>query len=680
MLPACRVGKRARLVVRGKFNDHKPHGVMLKPRKAWLWGLFLPLLLSGGGAVAVDSTSSAAAGNITYHHAYAFLSTPRYPADYQNFNYVNPDAPKAGRIRVPQMGTWDSFNPVPLRGRVAAGLSIWSPNQNYLLDSLMAPALDEPSTLYGVLAEGIAFAHDNSWIGYKLREGARWHDGKPITVEDVVFTFESYKSEFANPTITEPLIPFTHIEVVGDREVRYHIEPASRGNPMLPMRVGVLPILPKHYWTDNDISKTTVQPPLGSGPYRIGKFQVGRWVGYERVDDYWGRDLPANVGSFNFDRLKFDYFRDDQVQTEAVKGNVVDLHVENLPRLWEYAYDFPATRAGHFKKTMLKLARPAGLWWPVFWNLDQPRFRDVRVREALWLVSDFVWLNSRNYDFYGLARSFFHDSHLAATGLPDERELKLLEPIRDKVPPRVFTAAYEPPPNGGGGWHRDNMKRAMELLYDAGWEMADGQLVHKETREPFHIRFVAVSPALGRSFVGYTRVLKRLGITSSIKSPEISNWLHRMRSGDFDAGAIAFVPDNIPSLLIANSFQSVAADQAYSGNWSNMRDPAVDHLIQAMQDADEYDDFVAAIHALDRVLLWNFYFVPGMTKMNMGVAHWDKFGKPEAARLIRLAHIDTWWWDEERAARIGTGKDEIVAGGPDVADGPGDIAADGTDD
>ena len=590
-----------------------------------------------------------------YQHGYAFLAEPKYPPHFEHLDYVRPDAPKGGQIRIPQMGNWDSFNPIPPRGRIAAGLSVGSPSDNFLLDCLVDFAADETATIYGVIADGIAIPEDRSYVGFRLRQEPqpRWHDGKPITVEDIAFSFDVYRHK-ANPSIMNVLLGFSEIEVLNDREVRFHVVESYRIDPLLPMRIGVMPILPKHYWEQEDILKTTVKPPLGSGPYKISDYYVGQWVRYERVDNYWGRDLPINLGRFNFDKLKFDYFRDDQVQTESLKGNVVDVHVENIPRLWETAYDFTPFELGLFKKSYVPQMRPAGLWWPIFWNLEQPRFQDVRVREALWLLNDFVWLNKRNYNFYTLATSFFHGSPVyAARGLPDERELKYLEPIRELVPPRVFTQPYAPPPNQGPGWHRENVVKAQQLLSDAGWVVEDNRLVHHETGEPFHIRFVAVSPALGGSFVHYTQVLKRVGITSSIKSPEISNWLYRMRSGDFDGGAIWFLPDNTPTAHIDNTFNSALVDQAYSSNWSNMADPAVDYLIDAIKNAELFEDYAAAIRALDRVLLWNFYFVPGMAKEKIGIAYWDRFGQPDPKPLNRItSHVHLWWWDEEKARRV----------------------------
>ncbi len=335
-----------------------------------------------------------------------------------------------------------------------------------------------------------------------------------------------------------------------------------------------------------------------------------------------------------------------------MKANVVDVHVENVPGTWYSSYDVPAVNDGYLKKAELKLARPAGLWWPVFWNMSQPRFQDLRVRKAFWLLNDMEWFNKRSYGFWGHATSFFHDSELAATGLPGPGELKLLQPLRDLVPEAVFTQPWRRPPNEGPGWVRENLLRADELLKEAGWIVKDGRRVHKETGEPFHIRFVAVSPALGGSFIPFTRLLDRLGITSTIKSPEISNWLFRMQSGDFDAGAVWFLPSYTPTLLIKNSFHSSEADKTYSSNWSNLRDPAIDALIAEIAGARSWEEYVAAIRAFDRVMLHNYYWIPMMSKTRQALAWWDKYGRPEHGRLTRLAFVDTWWWNESKAGDV----------------------------
>lgn len=597
------------------------------------------------------ATVSAATG-ISYQHGIAYLADLSYPADFTHFRYHNPEAPKGGRLRIGDMGNWDTFSEVPMTGRIVAGVNTWVPYRNWLYDRLLSLAIDTTSERYGRLAEGVAVAPDGSWIAFLLREGARWHDGKPITVADYEFTFDVYRNR-ARPSIRQPMAVFERLEVLNAREFRVWVDPAYRGDPSLPQRLGVLPILPAHYWADRDVTRAGTEPPLGSGPYRVAEFKLGRQIVYERVDDYWGKDIPVNRGRYNFDQIVVDYFRDDQVQYEAVKGDLIDLREETVPPRWATGYDFPAVRAGAFKTELVQTLKPAGMWWPIFWNLRQPRFQDIRVREALWLLRDSAWLNRvGSYNFFGLATSFFHGSELAHRGLPSERELRLLEPFRDQLPPRVFTQEWARKPREGTGWHRADVKRALELLAAAGWVLRDHKLVHERTGEPFKIRFVAVSPALGASFIPYQRVLAKVGIESTIKAPEISSWLHRMRSGDFDAGAIWFLPNNTPILLITNQFHSDSAQMTYGPNWTAIQNPAVDAMIEHARTAQTQADYIAAIRALDRVLMWNFYFVPSSSRTHKAMAYWDRFGRASYGLLEREAFYDAWWWDAEKAARV----------------------------
>lgn len=589
---------------------------------------------------------------IQYQHGYAFLTDPARPDGFSHFPYVNPDAPKGGEMRIPEMGTWDNFNPIALKGRTVRGVWFWVSNYNLIHDRLMEPALDEPASYYGRLAQGIAVAEDGAWIAFKLREGARWHDGKPITVDDVVFTFETMKDKRAAPSITTPMQMIERIEVLNDREFRFWVEPEARGNAVLPIRLGNFPILPKHYWADKDVFKTTVHPPLGSGPYRIADYNVGRYVRYERVADYWGKDLPVNKGKYNFDSMRIEFFRDDRVQHEAVKGHLIDAHIEHVGLYWLTGYDFPAVKDGLFRTERLQVSQPASMWWPIMWNVAQKRFQDIRVREALWLALDPTWGSQRGQQFYGVSTSFFQNTEMANRGLPSDLELELLEPLRGQIPDRVFTHEWKVQPNGGSGWHRANLLRAAELLREAGWIIKDNHLVHKDTGEDFHIRLLAVSPALAQGWISYSKNLERLGITTSIKSPEISNWLHRNRVGDFDGTSLAFIPPTTPTMLITNRFSSASADRAYSENWTKIRNPAIDSLIEHVYKAKDIDTYYAATRALDRVLLWNFYYIPSGAKSDYPTAWWDKFGIPEHAPLQREIHYDHWWWDEAKARRV----------------------------
>lgn len=613
------------------------------------WGV---LLLLACAALPVLAAWRSPVTGITYRHGIAFLQAPSYPVDFRHFRYVNPNAPKGGRLRIGEMGVWDSFIDVPVTGRAVAGVSVSADPGSLIYDSLLSHAIDTPTDRYGRLAEGVAVAADGAWIAFKLRPGARWHDGRPITTADYVFSFDLYQTK-ANPTIRATVSPFARLEVLTANEIRYWVRPEARRQQDLAMRLGGLAVLPAHYWKTRDLTKSTLTPPLGSGPYRIGETKTGRRITFERVPDYWGRDIPVNRGRFNFDRIVYDYFRDDQVLYEAAKGDLIDIREETVPVRWATGYDFPAKRAGVFRTEQTRLLRPAGMWWPIFWNLRQKRFQDVRVREALWLLRDGHWANRvSSYGFWGVPNSFFYDSEFAQRGLPSAAERALLEPIRDQVPARVFQQEFRLPPHQGQGWHRDNVRRALTLLREAGWEVRDGVLRHRSTGEAFTIRLLAVSPALATSFIPYMRSLAKVGISATVASPENSSWLHRSRTGDFDGGALWFIPDNMPTLTVANTFSSRTLGQAYSPNWAAIANPAVDKLIGDIERARTYDAYVAGLRALDRVLLWNFYYAPTMSRVHQGMVWWDRFGFVRSGRLVRHAAADTWWWDTARAARV----------------------------
>ena len=596
----------------------------------------------------------AVAPALEYRHGTSYLAPLAYPENFEHFDWVNPEAPKGGSLRLTNAGTYDTFNHFIHWGRPPIIDPVTDrSNLNLIYDTLLEEAPDEQTAHYGRLAEGVAVADDHSWVAFELREGARWHDGEPVTVDDVVFSFETYKTHGA-ATIRTSLADVERIERAGERAVVYRMREGAIRNPNLPFYIGKLPVLPEHYWAERDPSVTTVTPPLGSGPYRVADFQIGRYVAYERVEDYWGADLPVNRGRFNFDRIRYDYFRDADVSREALTAGVVDVRPETEAKAWSTSYDrVPSVRSGLLKRELIDIAKPLGLWFPVFWNQRQERFRDSRVREALWLLYDFPWINRvLLFGYYDHATSFFHDTAMSQRGPPSAAELEVLDPVRELVSPRVFTEEYRPPKSGGYGPGRDNVRRALDLLEEAGWALRDGRLVNAATGEPFRIEFVVVSDSLVRGLMPYMDALKRVGIEATARRLEVSNWYYRMRTRNFDAGMTALPVETIPGITLRNYFASASADVDFSRNWASIRDPAIDHLIDRVIDAHTLDEFLAATRALDRVLLWGFHFIPSMGQPGYRLVWWDRFGIPDHEPLQRFVYYDAWWFDPERSARV----------------------------
>ena len=603
--------------------------------------------------LASEATRDTPCGRPDYQHGISYVVPLKYDADFEHFAYANPDAPKAGRIRFPVMGTFDSFNNILEKGRLAAGTP-YGGTQQLLFERLLETAADEPASAYGRLAEGVAIDPDYRWVAFKLRANARWHDGEPLTVDDVVCSFESFK-EHGSVALKTALLDLDRLERMGGRELCFVTREGAEINPIMPFAYGAAPIHAAHYWRERDISKTTLDPPLGAGPYRLQTFDLGRKLTYERVPDYWGREIPVNRGRYNFDVIKFDYFRDEHIMLEAHKADVIDLREETVSKNWTTEYEFPAVEAGMFKRELRYITRVWGLWWPIFWNQSRERFQDPRVREALYLLYDFQFINRVIlFGFYDYGVSFFHNSPMAQSGLPTPGELELLEPFRDQLPARLFTDVFTPPYSAGEGFDRSRTERALELFAEAGWQIRDGRLIHDETGEAFHIDFVFVAATLRRAMMPYIRVLNRLGITTSARAPENSHWLHRMRTGSFDGGAYLYIPDNTPGLALRNRFGSAAADVEYSQNWAKVKDPVLDHLIDKAIQARSAEELYAATRAFDRVMLWRYYFIPGMAQPGYRLVQWDKFGEVETEPLSRVPALDAWWWDEEKAERVAT--------------------------
>ena len=587
-----------------------------------------------------------------FKHGISYLLPLKYDEDFTHFDWTNPNAPKTGMMRLPSLGTFDSYNNILEKGRLAAG---YDRSGGLVYDKLLEGAADEPVGQYGRLAEGVAKGPNLDWIAFRLRDNARWHDGVPITVDDVLFSFEMFL-EHGSVALRTSLADLERVFVFGEHEICFVRNKDMEVNPALPFAIGNQAILPKHYWEQRDITKTTVEPPLGSGPYRIKRAETGRLLEFELVEDYWGRDIPVNRGRYNFKTVKFDYFNDDGVMLEAHKGDVFDIREEGVSKNWATQYDFAAVRAGLFKRDLRKLTRVEGLWWPIFWNTERPRLSDIRVREALWLLYDFDWTNRvLFYNFYLKGTSLFQNSPMAHSGLPSERELKLLEPWRDQVPPRVFTEEFAHPKSSGYGLRRERIKRALELFKAAGWEMQEGVMRNVETGAPFKLDFIGVSYYSIRQNLSLMDNLARVGIRATGRSPEVSQWLYRSRTGKFDGNSNRWGPGHMPGLALRNWFGSESAGQDYGQNWARIRNPVLDALIEAVIAADTAENLYAATHAFDRVFLWNFYLVPLGSQPGFRLVHWDKFGEVRRDDLNRVPFVDAWWWDEDKARRVEEG-------------------------
>ena len=572
-------------------------------------------------------------------HAIAMYGEPKYGPDFTHFDYVNPDAPKGGTVRLGAAGTFDSFNPYIIKGNPAAGAGA---------ETLLVASEDEPFTKYGLIAETIEWPDDRSWVAFTLRPQARWHDGQPITVEDVIFSLEALKTK-GQPFYRFYYGTIDRAEKVGDRKVKFFFKEA--GNRELPLIAGEMPILPKHYWQGRDFERTTLEPPLGSGPYRIADFEAGRFVVLERVPDYWGRNLPVNVGQNNFEQMRYDYFRDETVLRQALKAGVLDFRIENQAKAWALDYDIPAVRKGWLKKVQFPEERPAGLQAFVF-NTRRPIFADRKVREALNYAFDFEWTNRvLFFGQYKRSESYFSNSELASRGLPEGLERAVLDRYGGRVPEEVFSREYRAPITDGSGWPRANLLRALALLNEAGWVVRDMKLVDERSGEQMRFEILIVSPTFERIILPFVRNLKRLGIDARIRLVDESQYINRLRSFDFDMAMLVWGQSESPGNEQRDYWGSTAANSPGSRNYIGVSDPVVDELIEAVINAPDRASLVARTRALDRVLLWGFYVIPGWHLSADRVLYWDKFSYP-AVSPKRGVQFDTWWFDSTKAVAL----------------------------
>jgi microcin C transport system substrate-binding protein len=583
-------------------------------------------------AAAMLAAASAAAAQGTVSHAIAMHGAPKYGPGFRHFDYVNPDAPKGGELRLAAEGTFDSFHAFIPRGTAAAGA-------DEMIETLMVGSADEPFTEYGLLAESIEVPADRSWAVFTLRREARWHDGRPVSVDDVIFSLDILRKQ-GHPFYRFYYQAIVSAERAGERKVRFTFKGGD--NRELPLIAGQLPILPKHYWENRDFSRTTLEPPLGSGPYRVAQFEPGRYVVVERVPDYWGRDLPVRRGMHNFDRIRYDYFRDATVIREALKAGSLDLRVENQAKAWALDYDTPAVREGRLRKEEFDHDRPSGMQGFAM-NTRRPLFRDARVRQALAFAFDFEWSN-RNLFFGQYARtgSYFDNSELASSGLPSEDEMKLLQPWRGRIPDEVFTRPYQPPHTDGSGWPRENLRRAFALLGEAGWEVRDLRLANRNTGEPFSLEILLVGSGFERIVLPYVRNLRRLGIEARVRVVDSSQYINRLRSFDFDMIVSVWPQSTSPGNEQRDFWGSGAAKTPGSRNYTGVASPAVDALIDAVIAAPDRGSLVARTRALDRVLLWSHLVVPNWHSPVDRIVFWDKFGFPTPPPLQGTS--TDWWW------------------------------------
>jgi microcin C transport system substrate-binding protein len=572
-------------------------------------------------------------------HAIAMHGAVKYGPDFKHFDYVNPGAPKGGILRLAAQGTFDSFNPFIAKGNSGEG------NSN---ETLLTGSADEPFTQYGLIAESMEVPADRSWAIFTLRRQARWHDGEPITVEDVIWSLNTLKSK-GQPGYRFYFGGVERAEKAGTRRVKFVF--SEEGNRELPLIVGQLPILPKHYWETRKFESTTLDPPLGSGPYRITKFEPGRYVLTERVPDYWGADLPVNLGQNNFDQIRYDYYRDATVIRQALKAGDIDFRLENQAKAWALDYDVPAVARGWLNKETIRHFSPTGMQAFIY-NTRRTIFEDPQVRRALAYAFDFEWTN-KNLFFgqYARTESYFSNSKLAATGVPEGLELEALEPYRGQIPAEIFSQAYRAPSTDGSGWPRQNLSVAFKLLKQAGWVVRDLKLVNEKSGQAFEFEILLVSPAFERIVLPFVRNLRRLGIDARVRLVDQSQYINRLRSFDFDMIISGWGSSESPGNEQRSYWTSAAAASPAASNYAGVRNPVVDELVEQLINAPDRESLVAQTRALDRVLLFGYYVIPQWHLRTQRVLYWDKFSRPTVTPRNGTSY-NYWWWDKSKAARL----------------------------
>jgi microcin C transport system substrate-binding protein len=616
--------------------------------KAMLHG-FLRILFASI-AIVCSVPPSARAAEAQPVHGIAMHGETRYAAGFSHFDYADPSAPQGGIFRNAATGTFDTLNPFIVRGRAALGLG-------YVSESLMRRSWDEPFSLYGLIAESITVPEDRSWVEFTLRPEARWHDGVPITPADVLFSWRTLR-DHGRPNHRSYYGKVAHAEQTGERTVRFifkasakalakaSADPETPGDREMPLIMGLMPILPEHAWKTREFDRTTLEPPLGSGPYRVARFEPGRSIVYERIPDYWGRDLPVNRGQYNFAEIRYDYYRDDGVALEAFKADAYDFRRETDQTKWANGYDFPAARDGRVKVELLPHGRPEPMRALIF-NTRRPQFADRAVREALGYALDFEWMNRTLFHgAYRRTASYYPNSELAASGPPSPAELAVLEPLRGTLPPEAFGPAFVPPVTDGSGptGLRGNLRKAQELLAKAGWTVRDG-LLRNAQGSALEFEILLVSSSDEKVALEFARALQRIGVTAKVRTVDSAQYQARLESFDFDMTLNRWTSTLSPGNEQIYYWGSEAADWQGSRNYAGIRSPAVDTLAESLAAAVDRDDLVTRARALDRALTWGHYVIPLYHLTADHVAYWSRLKRPAVTPVYGMV-IDAWWMEE----------------------------------
>lgn len=604
---------------------------MTRTRKASsLTSLFSALALFATPVVAPFAVAQEA----TPVHGIAMHGDTRYPSGFSHFDYVNPDAPKGGTLTMAVVANgFDSFNPFDIRGISAAGIS------DYLYDTLLESSDDEPFSAYGLIAESLETPEDRSYVVFNLRQQARFHDGEPITADDVKFSFDTLTTQ-GHPFFRNYYADVRSVTVEGPSRVRFDFKGTS--NRELPLILGQMPILPEHYWADREFGRNGLNSPLGSGPYRIGNFEAGRSVTYQRVDDYWAEDLGVRNGRFNFDQITYDYYNDDTVALEGFKAGSFNFRVESSAKNWATAYTGQRFENGTIVKEAIEHQRPSGMQGFAF-NTRRKVFADPRVREALAYGFDFQWANKNLFfDQYTRTDSFFENSDLASSGLPEGRELEILDRFRDQLPESVFTTPYQPPTTAGQQGLRENLRTAMTLLESAGYVIRDGKMVNRETGDPLSFEILLFQKSFERIVLPFKNNLGRLGIDVTVRLVDSNQYIQRLREFDYDMITQVFGQSDSPGNEQREYWHSSTVEAKGSRNYMGVSDPAIDELVTMVIQAPNREELVYRVRALDRALLHHHYVIPHWHLRSDRVAYWSHLQRPPKTPKNGI-DPDNWW-------------------------------------